>query len=301
MHMGEYIRICREKLGWTQEKLVEELFLYDIDRFGGVDTTTVSKWERGASRPPLRRTQALIRFFQYHLSRPLPCWTARNEEDAMESLCDGEIAQILGSPKHLVARVPLGIDFSRGVRLMSLRGHPRAEELLEITAMMLETTATPYDRVGETELKRWMNCPDHLFTVVVYRDTFLGLFFSLRLKPESFEKVLAFEKRKWELGEEDWATARERCSILPVAFHALTQPVGTLLMARLYAHLLAHQEEVEAVGFVSSLRETEKVAENMGLRCIGEREVGETRLHAYRGDLYDLFASPLIVKSLFER
>ena len=301
MHIGEYIRTCREELGWTQEKLVEELFLYDIDRFGGVDTTTVSKWERGVSRPPLRRTQALIRFFQYRLARPLPCWRVRDEDDAMESLCGGEIARILGNPKHLVSRVPLEIDFSKGVRLMSLRGHPRAEELLEITAMMLETAAAPYDRVGEAELKRWMDCPDHLFTVVVYRDTFLGLFFSLRLKPESFEKVLTFEKRKKELDEEDWATAPERCSILSVAFHALTQPVGTLLMARLYAHLLAHQEEIEAVGFVSSLRETERVAENMGLRCVGEKELQEHRLCAYRGDLYDLFASPLIVKTLFER
>lgn len=47
-----YIRALRDALGWTQVELAERV---------GVDSMTVSRWERGAVRPSPAATKALAR------------------------------------------------------------------------------------------------------------------------------------------------------------------------------------------------------------------------------------------------
>jgi transcriptional regulator with XRE-family HTH domain len=61
MKISEYLKRCRDRLGLIQEALSHELYLFDLERFAGVDTTTFSKWERGVTAPPFPRLKRLPR------------------------------------------------------------------------------------------------------------------------------------------------------------------------------------------------------------------------------------------------
>ncbi len=45
----------REHNSLTQEQLVHDLYSYDIDSFGSLDTNTLSKWERSVTKPKVSK------------------------------------------------------------------------------------------------------------------------------------------------------------------------------------------------------------------------------------------------------
>lgn len=301
MKIADYLKKCRKSLQLTQESLVHRLYTWDDEHFGGIDTATVSKWERGVTAPPIPRLQALLSFFQEQSSLPLPCREDIDEERATKELMSGEVSKVVGRPRQLVGQLPLTIDFSRGFRLASLRGHPRADELLEIAAMMIESSNPDYSKVSAEKLGEWIEYPANLFQVLSYKSAVLGLLFTLRLKPESFEEVLTFGKRKSDLTHEDFASEDEPASLYALAYYAMTPQVGTILLARLYAHLIAHQKTLRELGLVSPLSEVHRIAENIGLKATGTKEADPGPLKAYRNDLYTVLSSPPVLKSLFEK
>ena len=70
MHFNEYLKQCRENSQLTQEQLVNDLYSFDIDSFRGLDTTTLSKWERSVIKPKLSRQVKIIQYFQHNRYRP---------------------------------------------------------------------------------------------------------------------------------------------------------------------------------------------------------------------------------------
>lgn len=64
MQFNEYLKSCREHAGFTQEQLMEELYLFDVDNFSGLDTSTLSKWERDIIKPRLAKQTSILKYFQ---------------------------------------------------------------------------------------------------------------------------------------------------------------------------------------------------------------------------------------------
>ena len=91
MHPSDYLKACREKLGMTQEDLVEALYHFDDVSFVGLTPTTLSRWERGVTTPPPNRMAALLRFFQQKEGMPLPCIESTDEEEIELLLCEEKI------------------------------------------------------------------------------------------------------------------------------------------------------------------------------------------------------------------
>jgi len=295
MEISEYLKTCRSRLKMTQEELSHELYLYDDRRFEGIDTTTISKGERGVPSPPMPRLQALIRFFQSQSSLPLPCWEALGEEQAMEILYSESVKRVLGPAKQIVARAPLEVDLEKGYRLTSLRGHLRAGDLLELSLVMMQSVKPQFESLSPDELHRWMEAPGNLFQAVSYKNSFLGMLFVLRLKPKVFDEILNFQREESTLSVEDFADLNEQGSLFILSFYSLSPEIATLLMARLYAHLIAHQRNTQDLGFVSPLAEAHRIGENMELQAVGENG----NLVAYRNDLFTILSSETVLKALF--
>ena len=214
MHIADYLKECRDRLGMTQDALAEALYLFDDRVFEGVTSTTVSRWERGFTAPSVSRIAGLLRFFQEKTRLPLPCVEAWDAAEVESLLCDERLHGLF-RPKTMVADLDLRSD---DFRVVNLRHHARAEEILEINEMLHRSVNTPFTQVGLETFKRWMEYPGHLFTTVMYKESFLGLLFSLRLKPESFEEVMAFERMKADLTDEDFAAPHEEGSVYMLSF-----------------------------------------------------------------------------------
>ncbi len=301
MKIADYVQKCREELDWTQHDLAQALYIWNDEFFGGIDTATISKWERGVTAPPMPRLQALIHFFQERSGLSVPCMELKDEESVTAELIGVDVAKVLGRPRQIVAQSPLEIDFSRGFRLESLRGHPRASDILELSALIIDASNPKFSRVSAQTLDRWMEYPANLFQVLSYKGSILGLLFTLRLKPESFDEILIFQRRREELTHEDFQSEEEPASLYFLAYYALSPQVGTALLARLYAHMIAHQRTLREFGLVSPIPEAHRIAENMGLRQSATIESDPGPLLAYRGDLSTVLASPPVLKSLFRK
>ena len=301
MQVSAYLRHCRNTLNLSQEGLAHDLFRFDPDHFAHIDTAVISKWERNVVSPPIPRMQRLLHYFQTRTQQPFPCIDECDEERNFLRFYNREVSKLLGRPKTLVGHAPLALDFEGGFSLRSLRGHPRSDDLLELTAMMLDATNPSFSAITTENLRQWMTHPTHLFQVVMYKQSFLGLLFTLKLTPEAFESVLSFRKRKQEIRPDDFVPENKKGSILALAFFSMSPSIATLLIARLHAHFVAHQRHIEAFGFLTANPDAQSIAEKMELTAVASKRFDGTTLIAYRNDLFPILRSEVVIKSFFDK
>lgn len=300
MQFARYLKTCRENFSMTQDQLVTELYLFDDELFEGVSSTTLSRWERGVTETSFNRMAGIIAYFQSLAKLPLPCLQTKNAEEIEALICDDDIGKLF-KPRTMVADIPFDHRPFEPFELISLRHHPRAEELLELNAMFHRSINTPFTRVDTEKFKQWIDYPGNLFLAVTYKTSFLGLLFTLRLKPEKFEKIIDFSMKKDSLRREDFAAPNEEGSIYMLSFFALSQEVATMLFRRFYAHLIANQRQTSEVGFISSFDEAHLIAEKLKLQRTGKQTSSGQEIFAYRAVLSDLMTSPMFLKTLFPR
>jgi transcriptional regulator with XRE-family HTH domain len=300
MHPSDYLKTCREKLGKTQEALVEALYHFDDASFAGLTSATLSRWERGMATPPPNRMAALLRFFQHRSGLPLPCVEPTNEKGVESLMSEEEIANLF-KPKNMVNDVTMPGASPAMFELVNLRHHERVGELLELNTMLHQGANTPFTQVSYAQFAQWIDHPGNLFIAVTYKASFLGLLFALRLKPKSFEKVLAFSMKKSDLKEADFAAPHEEGSLYLLSLFSLSPVVATLLFRRLYAHLIASQSTSREVGFVSSYEEAWTLAKRLGLDERDSVEMDKKTIKAFRTDLYTMMRTSQAIKIFFSK
>jgi len=300
MQFANYLKACRETFSLTQEQLVTELYLFDDELFEGVTPTTLSRWERGVTSTSFNRMAGILSYFQSRSGLPLPCLQTKNAEEIETLMCEEEIGELF-RPKVMVSNVPLEHKGFESFELITLRHHPRAEELLELNAMLHRSANTSFTRVDTEKFKVWIDYPGNLFLAVTYKTSFLGLLFTLRLKPGSFNKIIDFEMEKDALRKEDFAAPNEEGSVYLLSFFALSQEVATMLFRRLYAHLIANQEQTREAGFISSYEEAQALAQKLNLLRAGEHTCEGKQIIAFRSSLFSLMTSPMALRTLFPK
>ena len=300
MHFGEYIRRCRRELGLTQEELVTELFRFDPETFGGLDASALSKWERGVTHTGYRRMEAFLGWLQERTGDPLPCLENQPPEEVQRSFCQAGFRHLLGQPpRHLIVDLKIDRLEAEHFSLMPLRHFERMEELLEIHQNLHENLNPPYSRIDLQQLREWALDPRCLFFVALYKNTVLGLLFVLRLRPESFDAIMEFGRERREITAEDFADESGEASLLILSLFSLDGKVATLLMMRLYAHLIAHRKQIRELGVNTALREVAATVERMDLRVYRSRKIGEHTHIAYRNSLADVLRSRAALQLLF--
>ena len=301
MQFAEYLKHCRESHSLTQEQLVEALYHFDRELFEGLNPPTLSRWEHGLSRTSLRRMAGILAYFQSLDGVALPCIDAENADEAEALICRDRVASIF-KPRTMVLDLPLVREAEEeSFRVVSVRNHPRARELLKLNVLLHRGSNTPFTQVDRERFERWMESPGNLFYAVSFGDSFLGLLFVLKLRTESFDRVLRFEGKKNDLRDEDFAAVDEPGSLYLLSFFALSTEIATLLFRRFYAALIANQRTIDSVGFVSSFDEAIRLGEELNLSEWGEREDAGRRILAYQASLPEVMRSSSALRVLFPK
>jgi transcriptional regulator with XRE-family HTH domain len=301
MQFGEYIKGCRERYDLTQEDLVAELYHYDIREFGGLDVTTLSKWERGRSQPPPLRIAAILKYFQERSGLALPCVENHDLDSAETILSQEGINTLIGKTRALYVQLPLDSLPTKEYRLIPLRHFERREQILEVHQALYDSVNTGFARVELDKFREWSLDPRHLFHVLLYKDVILGLLFALRMKPESFEEVLRFERSKSQIDTEDFAELDAPSSLYILSSFALHPRFLSTLYLKLAAHLIVHQQTIEQVGLVTPLPEVERMADRMNLRHRAVWQEDDQEIHAYASTVKEMLRGEEVVRALFPR
>lgn len=201
MQFSQYLKACRERLGWTQDQLVHELYLFDSDLFDGLNNSTLSKWERGTIAPKLARKLRILSFYQQKTDKALPCWDDLDVQEAEEKICRTGVGNLIDRAKRLVLNFPSDRMLLDDLEIFPLRDEKELRHLVSINMDIHQSINSPYTQIAEEQFLSWALHPGNLFYACRYKEGFLGLFFTLKLNPAAFEEILTFQRRKNEFGD----------------------------------------------------------------------------------------------------
>lgn len=302
MYFNDYLKSCREHYDLTQETLVHELYSFDIDHFEGLDTTTVSKWERGVTKPSSARQVAILKYFQHRSNVALPCWDSYSVEDAEEMICKMGVYNLLGKSKELILKFPQKMIQVDDLKVMQARNSENFDKCIELSVELDKGFNHRFTGLTAAHFRNWALHPSHAFYTCEYKEQFFGLFFILRLKPESFEKIINLEIMERDLTNADFASYDEPGSHYFLSFFALNEKAATMLFIRNLAHLIAHQKVIEKVGVAYIMEDAAKLLKKMNFTHVQTTTIHNGKeLKTFAETLPNFLASEETLKTILSK
>jgi transcriptional regulator with XRE-family HTH domain len=296
----KYIKSCREHNHITQEELVSGLYNYDEEAFESLDTVTLSRWERNSTKPQFSKQVSIIKYFQKQTNEALPCWDNYSVEEVENLICTVGIQNVLGRTKQLILNFPSKMMHVDEMKVYPIRDIEKVKTLFELNMDLHMATNHEYTQVDIEQFKKWAVHPSNLFLACEYKNAFVGLFFSIRVKEEIFDKLLNFEMKKNDIKEEDFALDDEVGNDFLLSFYALNQKVAMMLFVRHYAYLIANQKNIREIGVTTALDEVKKSVVNMNLGLYKSKVTqNSVNIEAYRQTLNKVLASEYVIKMIF--
>ncbi len=103
VQFNEYLKQCREKNHLT------------------IETTTISKWERGVAKPHISRQVAIIKYFQKKTGTALPCWENYTVGETEEQICKAGMRNLIGKSKKFIYDFPSEMMHVDDMKIYPLR------------------------------------------------------------------------------------------------------------------------------------------------------------------------------------
>ncbi len=302
MQFNEYIRSCRNKLQLTQEQMVDELYSYDIDYFEGMNPSMLSRWEHGSIAPSLSRKTALLRYLQYKTNTAFPCVDEYSVAELEDLICQKGVEALIGRKKEYILNLPSVSMSVEDIRVFPLRNFERMEDLIAINEDIHKAFNHPYTQVTLEQFQEWSLHPSNFFVAAEYKNSFIGLFFILKLKPNVYRKIITFQMKKSEITSEHFSSPNEAGSILLLSFYALNNTTAAILFIRYYAYLIANQKQILEIGGITKSNEALKFAESMNLKTVDKVVLDDgTFIEARSQTPPEALASEHVIKMLFPK
>jgi len=292
--------LCRQKYNFTQEELVQELYNFD-DIFEGLDIGTLSRWERGATKPSMNKHVAIVKFLQTKSHHILSCFEDIDKSCVEDELCKMGIKNIIGHSKEHILNFPTKSFKIDDITIKHLRSTHDIETILKMPYAVIENLTGNVYNLSFNDIKAWALHPSNLFLLSEYKEEFAGILFTLRLKPDVFQKIIDFEMDLKEISLNDFAEFTEMGCNFPMAFFAYNDKSSTLLVLRYYAHLIANQDVISQIGAIPLLNGAKKIVQKMNMQYYKEKNVKQGRLCSYYAPLSDVLINEAVLKMIFHK
>lgn len=299
LQFNAYLKSCREHNQLTQEQLVHDLYSYDIDNFESLDTSMFSKWERGVTKPKASKQVSIIKYFQHKTGAVLPCWDSHTIHETEELICKAGMRNLIGKSKKHIYDFPSEMMSVDDIHVYPLRSFENMDDLIDLNMPLHQSLNHKSLQLSREQFKEWTLHPDSLFLASEYKGTFIGLSFTVKVKPEIFDKVLNFGMKRSEVTTDDFASFDEVGSSLMLGFFALNEKAAILLFIRYYAYLIANQKYIADIGAIVNSDAAIKLVSNMNLEYHNSRTTEDNiEIKCYRQTLFNVLASEHVVKMI---
>jgi transcriptional regulator with XRE-family HTH domain len=302
LQFNHYLKACRESSKLTQEQLVHQLYTHDMQAFKSLDGSIFSKWERGIIEPKLSKQVSIVRYFQKQTNKALPCFDNYTVDKAEAVLCESGMKNLLGKSKKLILDFPSSVIGIDDLMVYHVRNSENFDKYISINVDLDKDFSHDYSQLDFERFKSWASNPVNSFYVCEYKEQFFGLLFTLRVKPEIFDKLMKFEIDEKELVNDDFALFNEVGSNYMISFFAMNDKAATLLFIRYYAYLIANQDVIEEVGTASMMEDAKKLIGNMHFELCTSKTLSEDlTIESYRATLSTFLAHESVLKMLLSK
>ncbi len=301
MYFNDYLKKCREKHELTQEELVSELSYFDEELFSSLDNVTLSRWELGKSSPSAAKQVQVIKYFQSIDELIFPCFDETESEMIEKHVCKTGMLNLSGKNKSLILNFPSSISIDE-LTVHQLKDSQMIDENIKIALDLNKEFSHNHSLINNDQFTEWTSHPRNLFLICEYNKQFFGLLFSLRLKPESFDKLMNFEITQSDISSEDFASYDEPGCNFILAFFAMNDMAASLLLIRYYACLMVNQKSIKEIGAMSTRSDAITLMENIHLQPCKSKSYGKdiTR-YTYRAALSDVLINETMIRILFSK
>jgi hypothetical protein len=287
-------------MSFTQQQLVQNLYLYDVENFKSLVETTLSKWERNSITPPIHKQISILKYFQEKTGVALPCFDTYSMQETEKLISISNMQDIFRTSKELVLNFPSEMTNSDNLTVNILRDAQSIDKIININMDMDKTFNHNNSQLTSEQFKEWALHDSNSFYVCKYNDQFFGLLFTLRLKIDSFEKIMNFKTDEKNLSVEDFATFDEKGSNYIISFFAMNDKAASILFTRYYAHIIAHQKNIDEIGAITMMSDAKKLLTNINLNYYSSKVIDNTlKLRSYRETLTKFLASEIFMKIIF--
>jgi len=300
MKFHEYLKSCRKKYRFTQEQFVQELYNFD-DSFVGMDTRTLSRWESAHTQPSLARQVVIMKFLQTLSGDVLSCFEDYDAKEIEESICRVGVSNIVGKNKELVLNFPSSYIIADNLKITYLKESHLLDTTLKVAIAIDNEFTNNYSQLQEEDLKKWLKHPSSFFLICEYEGQLFGHLFTLKLKPEIFEKVINFEMHENELKSSHFAEQNEDGCSYFVGFFAHSQKAASLLFLRYYAHLIVNQRSILKVGAYTMMSEIKKLLGRIHLLPKTKTEIDKQVIFSYDAPLDEVLINEAVLGMIFKK
>jgi len=302
LQFNQYLKSCREHSKLTQDQLSHALYTFDNENFASIDSNTLSKWERDIIKPQISKQVLLIKYFQEQTHTALPCFTNYSVAETEALICRAGMKNLLGNSKELVLNFPSDTMRADDLLVYSLRNSENLEKIIDINLGLDKDFNHDTTGFQLAQLKAWALHPSSSFFACDYQGQFFGLLFTLRLKPEVFERIMNLKIEERDLELEDFASFDEMGCNHMISFFAMNEKAASMLFVRYYAHLIANQSVIKEVGLATMMNDARKFISNMHLHYHASKMLGEKlELQTYRETLGNFLASEKVIKMILSK
>lgn len=284
----------------TQEQLAHELYSYKIESFESLDASVISRWENGNVQPKVARQVDIIKYFQKKMDTVLPCWDSYTVEETEELICKAGMRNLIGKNKKLIYDFPSEMMRVDNIKVYPVRNSERMDALIDANMLLHQSLVQKLFQISREQFREWALHPYSQFLVCEYKDAFYGLFFTLKVNPEIFNKIMNFEMQINDITANDFLSSSEVGSSLAISFFAMNEKAATMLFIRYYAYLITNQKTISEIGTVTMQDDAKRIARNMNLKYDTGKVIDyNVKIQSFRQTLSNVLASENAVKMLF--
>ena len=289
----------------TQDELVSALYNFDAKTFEHLDSVTLSRWERDNTKPNTLKQLSIIKYFQHYTGEALPCWYEYTVEEVEDLICSVGVKNLLSKSKELILNFPSSVMLVDDLKVYPIQDIKKLHPLFELNMDIHHTHNHIFSQLTIDKFEAWAMYPSNLFLACEYKEAFVGLFFSIKLKPKVFEKLLNFKMRYSEIEESDFASPDELGCDLLLSFYAINHKVAKMLFVRHFAYLIANQKKLVDIGVTTSTDEVKKIVTNMNLELFKHVETKniqynkDVTVESYRQSLHNVLATEYVTRMIF--
>lgn len=219
-----------------------------------------------------------------------------------EHICKIGMTNLLGNSTKLILNFPSSTIGTDDLNVYQLRHSKDMDKVIDINIELDKNFNHDTTEFQSEQFKEWALHPSSSFYACDYKEQFFGLLFTLRLKPEVFERIMELEIDEKDLTVDDFATFDEIGCNHMISFFAMSEKVASLLFIRYYAHLIANQKVIREVGLATMMEDAKKLIRNMNLHHHSSKNVGEgLELQTYRETLPNFLASEKVLKMILSK
>ncbi|QKI89451.1 helix-turn-helix domain-containing protein [Thiomicrorhabdus xiamenensis] len=292
---SDYLRICRENKGVTQTELVDELIAAD-SVFHSLDATTLSRWERGVSKPALSKQTLIIKYFSNHFGRVYPFLEEAEPIKIEKSFCAIGFSKMLGRHKMVMDFPTQSMDINL-FRIQLFQDSSHQQTAVRKNYLILKELYG--SNFSEQQHQMLAEHPANYFSICDYMGDYYGHFFALKLTTVAFEKVINFSITIDQLTLDDIAAQDEVGSYYYFGFFSIGEVVISLIWINFYTHLIKEQKRVRNLGATIVTKEGETIAKNMNTENTCSIEVGGQTISSFQATPAQMLITENIVKMLF--